>query len=97
MNEFKEPLLESPATQLHQQYDKIAQDFEKINAYYTLLKSQNDWVHKNGKKGVTVQKDENGNDLLTSVKKLDKKKELDIYVKRANNFHGVLKDAKKGD
>ena len=37
--------------------------------------------------------DPSGRPILTAINKLQKKKEIDIYVKRANNFYGMMQDA----
>ena len=39
-----------------------------------------------------ADQDPQGNKIVSSIQKLQKKKEIDIYIKRANNLYQVLRD-----
>ena len=100
MQEAKTPLLENQEftdiSNIQAQFNKVHADFIKINDYYELIKGQTEYVKAQNKKGVKVldgDLDSNGAPIVSSMQKLAKKKEMDIYVKRANNFFNMLKDS----
>ena len=97
----KTPLLEGTNSDLqsyHDKFKKVSGDFEKINAYYYMLHSQNEFIKSQRRNKASVdKKDSNGNKIFSVLEKQKKASEFKTHYNEAIMFHKKLESAAKSN